>query len=535
MNKTIAIGLLGSKMDGNTTSERWNQWRPTISMFQHNDLLIDRFELLTQKNFQKLTDTIVNDIHHLSPKTEVKIHYVEFNNPWDLEEVYAKLHDFAAKYPFDVDNEDYLLHITTGTHVAQICMFLLTEARFFPGRLIQTSPSRSKKQFDYSGTYSVIDLDLSKYDKIASRFRKEKLESINFLKLGIPTRSTHFNRLMQQIESVAITSRSPILLTGETGTGKSKLAGRIYELKKSKHQVEGKFIEVNCATIRGDAAMSALFGHIKGSFTGAIRDRDGYLLQADKGILFLDEIGELGLDEQAMLLHAIEDKTFIPLGSDKFIASDFQLIAGTNNDLIQKVREGKFREDLLARINLWSFRLPALKERAEDIEPNIDYELKEYTRNNNVNITFSKEAKDSFLKFALSRDSSWNGNFRDLNAAITRMGTLAPGGRITAQIVREEIERLKYSWGHMHGSHTQKDLLSDLISAEHIKTIDLFDQIQLREVLKICLESKNLSDAGRRLFAQSRGKKKSSNDTDRLRKYLVRFHITWQDIENAKS
>ena len=99
---------------------------------------------------------------------------------------------------------------------------------------------------------------------------------------------------------MAINAKEPILLTGPTGAGKSQLARRIYELKKSRHQISGPFVEVNCATLRGDSAMSALFGHVKGAFTGALKDRPGLLRAADGGMLFLDEIGELGADEQAM-------------------------------------------------------------------------------------------------------------------------------------------------------------------------------------------------------------------------------------------
>src|SRR4030095_5687640 len=154
----------------------------------------------------------------------------------------------------------------------------------------------------------------------------------------------------------------------------------IYELKRARHQVEGGFVEVNCATIRGDAAMSALFGHVKGAFTGAINSRPGLLRAADGGILFLDEIGELGPDEQAMLLRALEEKVFLPMGSDREVKGDFQLVAGTNRDLVALVRAGKFREDLLARINLWTFHLPGLRDRPEDIEPNLNYELEQYAR-----------------------------------------------------------------------------------------------------------------------------------------------------------
>lgn len=156
-------------------------------------------------------------------------------------------------------------------------------------------------------------------------------------------------------------ARRALLLTGPTGAGKSRLARRIFDLKKLRHAVAGNFVEVNCATLRGDGAMSTLFGHVKGAFTGAITERQGLLRSADGGVLFLDEIGELGLDEQAMLLRAVEDKAFLPLGSDREVQSAFQLIAGTNRDLLVSVRNGRFREDLLARINLWTFRLPGTR------------------------------------------------------------------------------------------------------------------------------------------------------------------------------
>jgi len=205
------------------------------------------------------------------------------------------------------------------------------------------------------------------------------------------------------------------------------LARRIYELKKARHAVKGDFVDVNCATLRGDGAMSTLFGHTKGAFTGALKDRAGLLRTADGGVLFLDEIRELGLGEQAMLLRALEEKTFLPLGSDRESRSDFQLIAGTNPDLFSAVREGHFREDLLARINLlWTFSLPGLQSRPEDIEPNLQFELDQYARKTGNHVTFSKEARKRFLDFALSGGAAWNGNFRGLNAARSSHGHSRP-------------------------------------------------------------------------------------------------------------
>src|SRR5262245_62726171 len=133
---------------------------------------------------------------------------LEFNDPWDLEEVYGALHDFARNQKFDTAREEYLVHITTGTHVQQICMFLLTEARYFPGKLIQTAIGSGRERGEIAGWYRIIDLDLSNYDRIASRIPHEPEQGVSFLKSGIATRSKAFNQLIDSIEDVAIRSRS---------------------------------------------------------------------------------------------------------------------------------------------------------------------------------------------------------------------------------------------------------------------------------------------------------------------------------------
>jgi transcriptional regulatory protein RtcR len=525
--------MLGPTLDSGRGPERWERWRPTVALCQHEDLLIHRLELLYQKKFAGLARVLVDDIGTVSPETEVKLSEIEMDNPWDFEEVYGVLHDFAIAYDFDAEREDYLVHITTGTHVAQICMFLLTESHYFPARLIQSSPPTARRRGG-PGTFEIIDLDLSRYDRIASRFRQEKKAAASFLKSGIDTRNVEFNRLIDRIEQVAIGSREPLLLTGPTGAGKSRLARRIYELKKARHEVKGDFVEVNCATIRGDVAMSALFGHVKGAFTGAAGARPGLLRTADGGVLFLDEIGELGLDEQAMLLRALEEKVFMPLGADREVKSDFQLIAGTNRDLSIHVRERRFREDLLARINLWTFALPGLRDRIEDIEPNLTFELDQFARRSGKRITFSTEARHRFLRFAESGEARWTGNFRDLNAAVVRMSTLAPGGRITTEIVDDEIDRLRRSW-QTQASDDDLSLLESLLGPEETNALDLFDREQLIAVVRVCLASTTLSDAGRKLFSSSRSKKTTVNDADRLRKYLGRFGLDWRLIKAGRS
>ena len=527
MNKVTVVGFLGTQLDRGIGPKRWEKWRPTVSLFRHGDLLVDRLLLLYDPRWTKLLDAVVQDVRTLSPETEVIPTVMELADPWDFEEVYGALHDFARGASFGED-EEVLVHITTGSHVAQICLFLLTESRFLPGKLLQSGPAGAGKP---KGRWDVIDLDLARYDAISQRFDSEQQAATSFLKAGIPTRNDHFNRLIDRIEQVAVASTAPLLLTGPTGAGKSRLARKIYELKRDRYQVRGPLVEVNCATLRGDGAMSALFGHVRGAFTGADRPRDGLLRTADGGLLFLDEVGELGLDEQAMLLRAIEQRTFLPVGSDREVSSDFQLIAGSNRDLRDRVREGAFREDLLARIDLWHFSLPGLADRREDIGPNVDFELERFAKENDRRVQFTEQARRRFLAFATGPDAAWSANFRDLSAAITRMGTLALGGRIGSDLVDEEITRLRRGWDPRPPSD---DLVLGILGPERAEAIDLFDRVQLQEVLATCLRSRSMSEAGRSLFAASRARKTSVNDADRVRKYLARFDLTY-DLVTAQS
>ena len=406
---------------------------------------------------------------------------------------------------------------------------------------MQTSPSRTEGA---RGTYRVIDLELSRYDALARRFATERRDDITSLKGGIETRNAAFNALIETVERVAVRSRDPILLTGPTGAGKSQLARRVYELRKAKGLLKGAFVDVNCATLRGDQATSALFGHRKGAYTGAAADRPGLLKAADGGLLFLDEIGELGADEQAMLLRAIEEKRFLPLGSDKETESDFQLICGTNRDLRADVAAGRFREDLLSRIDLWSFRLPGLAERREDIEPNLDYELEKWHARTGKRLSFNKEARARFLAWALDPATPWRGNFREFNACVTRLATLADGGRVTVADVEEEIKRsgaetrlasdssdARAASDARTASRTAAaDPLAEILGNGYETKFDRFELAQLREVVATCRASRSAAEAGKRLFAVSRKAKKTSNDTDRLAKYLAKFGLSFKAL-----
>jgi transcriptional regulatory protein RtcR len=230
-----------------------------------------------------------------------------------------------------------------------------------------------------------------------------------------------------------------------------------------------------------------------------------------------------------MILRAIEEKRFLPVGADKEASSEFQLLAGTNRDLGDAVSAGAFREDLFARLNLWTFELPALRDRLEDIEPNLHYELDRFAEREGMRVSFNKEARAAYLDFATAPDARWTGNFRDLAASVTRMATFAPSGRIDTATVESEKVRLRRFWS---GGAALPDAVDTILSAEMLEAIDPFDRVQLAEVVRVCRRSRSLSEAGRTLFSASRARRASTNDADRLRKYLERYGLKWAELQD---
>ena len=297
-------------------------------------------------------------------------------------------------------------------------------------------------------------------------------------------------------------SRAPLLLTGPTGAGKSQLARRIYELKKARRQVDrpvrGRQLR---HAARGRAPCRALFGHVKGAFTGAVGDRPGLLRQADGGVLFLDEIGELGADEQAMLLRAIEDKRFLPVGSDKEVESDFQLIAGTNRDLRRDVERGRFREDLLARINLWTFRAARrCASGPRTSRPTCSTSWTRPRRSLDTRVTMNKEAQEHFLRFATRPERPLE---RATSATSTRRCCAWPrwprAGASPASAVDEEIDApardVDAGAGPRRGG-ARATWLAEVLGAERAAELDRFDRVQLADVLAVCRQARSCPTRG---------------------------------------
>ena len=200
MKPTVALGFYGSTLDAGTSEKRWERWRPSVALCRHEDLLIDRFELLHSRPSTEGAELVAEDIAQVSPETKVQLHRIELSDPWDFEEVFAALHAFSRGYRFRPDRERYLVHIASGTHVMQICWSLLTASHHFPAQLVQTSPPAKQNRSD-PGEFCIIDLDLSRYDVLARRFHEAREDSLTFLKSGIETRNAPFNRLIESREA----------------------------------------------------------------------------------------------------------------------------------------------------------------------------------------------------------------------------------------------------------------------------------------------------------------------------------------------
>jgi len=232
-----------------------------------------------------------------------------------------------------------------------------------------------------------------------------------FSRRNIIGRSPVMTRLLETVEQVA-PSEATVLISGESGTGKELVAGAIHYNSLRK---EGPFIKVNCAALTETLLESELFGHEKGAFTGAIRRKEGRILQAQHGTLFLDEISEMSAAMQVKLLRVLQEREITRVGGEEAIKVDVRILAATNKDLMQAIQAGYFRSDLYYRLNVVHLELPPLRERPEDIPLLAVSFLKSFASKNNKKIKgFTPQAMDQLIK------SRWPGNVRELMNAVER-------------------------------------------------------------------------------------------------------------------
>jgi len=275
-----------------------------------------------------------------------------------------------------------------------------------------------------------------------SRLERENLELRRALRQryafqNIVGKSERMQKVLDLVAQVAPT-RATVLITGETGTGKEMIAKAIHAHSP---RSEAPFVPVNSASMPPDLLESTLFGHVKGAFTGALANRKGYFEAANRGTLFFDEIGTLSQDMQAKLLRVIQDREFMPVGSNESIRVDVRLVTATNAELQKLVEEGKFRSDLYYRLNVINIPIPPLRDRKEDIPLLVEHFFEIYCRENEK---FLSADRRSLLRFEpeamhILMDYNWPGNVRELENAIERAVVLSTSHVVPVSVLPEQV------------------------------------------------------------------------------------------------
>lgn len=256
---------------------------------------------------------------------------------------------------------------------------------------------------------------------------------------NIVGKSERMLRLLDQVAQVA-PSKATILITGETGTGKELIAKAIHAYSTRADQV---FVPVNSGSLPTELLESLLFGHVKGAFTSATANHKGYFETANRGTIFFDEIGTIGPEIQVKLLRVMQDREFMPLGSNETTRVDVRVIAATNADLRKLVEEGKFREDLYYRLNVINLNLPALRERKEDLPLLIDHFFTRFCRENEKFLDSERRSVLSFEPEAMQilMEHNWPGNVRELENVVERAVVLATTPSVPAHVLPDQLQQ----------------------------------------------------------------------------------------------
>ncbi len=296
--------------------------------------------------------------------------------------------------------------------------------------------------------------------------------------------SAAMRSLQNQIQKVAGTSAT-VLITGESGTGKELVARALHNHSQRKEQ---QFIPIDCSTIPETIIESELFGHTRGAFTGAVRDKKGMVEEANHGTLFLDEIGDLNPAMQVKLLRLLQEGEYKVIGSNTIRKTDIRFIAATNQNLAEKIKTGEFREDLFYRLNVINIRLPALRERKDDIPLLVSHFLEKYNRQHDKNV---KRISNSGLEHLAGRE--WPGNVRELENVIERGVIMASDETLSAEDI------LVPGNAHAGAAHQPAEPSEDLFAMPFKEAKDkLIEQFQAEYISKVLTRNEgNVSQAAR--------------------------------------
>jgi transcriptional regulator with PAS, ATPase and Fis domain len=326
-------------------------------------------------------------------------------------------------------------------------------------------------------------------------------------------------RRLLGLAAIAARSRSSVLITGETGTGKELIANVVHY---NSDRASGPLVKVNCGALPESLLETELFGHVKGAFTGAVRDYEGRFRAADGGTLFLDEVTEMSPRLQVKLLRVLQERQFEPVGSSRTMTVDVRIVAAAGRDLRAEIRAGRFRHDLFYRLNVIPIHLPPLLERREDIPLLVDHFLEKYNREANRQVTrVPREVLDKLLAY------SWPGNVRELENCIERAVVMSSDNEVSLEILPEEIRECRPDALIGPDSRVASDPKSELRQAVIRLLVSKDDPSGMRNLILETVEEtllRHLLESGR--FSQRELARLLSLSRVTLRKKLDQYNLS---------
>ena len=396
----------------------------------------DRIHLLT--NYEYARSSAYCDWLKEQTGDEAELYHIDLNSPIDYADIYEKVCKELKQSQLPRDDVELTFHIRPGTPAMAAIWIILAKTRF-PAKLIQTSRELGCQHVDF-----FFDLANEFLPEFLQR-SNERIERLTSAPLEVAPEFDKIIHCSATMREQIVWARKiatydvPVLILGETGTGKELFAEAIH---KASGRASKPFIAVNCGAISRELANSELFGHTKGAFTGAIAARPGHFLEAEGGTLFLDEIGDLPPDSQVRLLRALQQHEITPVGASKPIPINVRIVAATHRDLSKDVAEGYFREDLFHRLAVGILDLPSLRQRGDDLGLLIDHFISyvnadAFGKPESQFKEFSPESRNLLLSYR------WPGNVRELYHTILR-ATIWSSGRV---IEVRDVERSLFAIG----------------------------------------------------------------------------------------
>lgn len=414
---------------------------PILSLV--GEMEFDHTVLFSTPNTDQITNTTKTKLEALRPGMSVEIKHLSLHDPTDYFAILRGLRSTFAQINETYAGASYYVSVASGTPQMHACWFLLAASGEIPTHFLQTRPKRFVTADQPA--ISMIDLTDPAFPKVRA----------NVLKLEFEEDSTRVAEVLERLEIIGDHSKYiqavetainlaqydvPVLILGETGAGKEVISRLIHDLS---NRASKPFVEVNCAALPEMLAESTLFGHVRGSFTGAVSNQDGKFVEADGGTLFLDELGDLPPSVQVKLLRVLEDGKVTPLGG-KVKKVNVRIVAATNKDLPQAIAQKTFREDLFYRLNTGIVKLPPLRERIGDIPKLALYFLDKFNRSLRKPKRLSPDAITSLQRH------SWPGNVRELKGVIESSAIQASKDLINVGDLRfNSLAHVQYNVGRL--------------------------------------------------------------------------------------